>query len=241
LVALIWLQPGEQARCPVGVILAESPDGLSVPVIRSGNTGKSRFLAASVAVSVPIPLQDPDRSGQIRPTFAHFISIAYRRRDSSGRTIGEARRDTRVREWTTPHCARTLLGPHRCTKVPSRQQHAGSSCGLDSRPIAMLSGVDRCRRPRMPTQGGLIRWRAGSHRCQSPRRSMHRSSNVRGKAQYDWNEIGAQLNCWLNVFRSTPKATTTCGRSGHTDNPAARVRRILSRSLKQPCDCAEEA
>ncbi len=44
-------------------ILADVPDGLSVPVIRSGNTGKSRFLEASLAVAVPIPLQDPARSG----------------------------------------------------------------------------------------------------------------------------------------------------------------------------------
>jgi hypothetical protein len=34
-----------------------------VPVIRSGNTGKSRFLEASLAVAVPIPFQD---SGSIR-------------------------------------------------------------------------------------------------------------------------------------------------------------------------------
>lgn len=63
LLALVRLQPGERARFPCGEIPAAVPDGLSVPVVRSGNTGKSRFLGASLPVAVPIPFQD---SGSIR-------------------------------------------------------------------------------------------------------------------------------------------------------------------------------
>ena len=62
LIALVQLQPGERARFPCGEILADTADGLSVPVVRSGNTGKSRFLEASLAPAVPIPLQDSGRT-----------------------------------------------------------------------------------------------------------------------------------------------------------------------------------
>ncbi len=62
LIALVRLQPGERARFPCGEIPAAVPDGLSVPVVRSGNTGKSRFLEASLPVAVPNPFQDPARS-----------------------------------------------------------------------------------------------------------------------------------------------------------------------------------
>ena len=53
-------------------ILADVPDGLSVPVIRSGNTGKSRFLEASLAVAVPSLFQDSSagrsKTGRSTPT-----------------------------------------------------------------------------------------------------------------------------------------------------------------------------
>ena len=62
MLALVRLQPGERARFPCGEIPAAVPDGLSVPVVRSGNTGKSRFLEASLPMAVPIPFQDPARS-----------------------------------------------------------------------------------------------------------------------------------------------------------------------------------
>jgi len=62
LTALVRLQPGERARFPCGEILADVSDGLSVPVIRSGNTGKSRFLGASLRLFVPTPFQDSGRT-----------------------------------------------------------------------------------------------------------------------------------------------------------------------------------
>ena len=73
LLALLRLQPGERARFPCGEIPADVPDGRSAPVIRSGNTGESRFLGASLAVAVPIPFQDAgasrSKTGKSTPTF----------------------------------------------------------------------------------------------------------------------------------------------------------------------------
>lgn len=59
LVALVQRRPGERARFPCGEILADTPDGLSVPVIRAGGTGKSRFQVLSLSASDPCAVQDP--------------------------------------------------------------------------------------------------------------------------------------------------------------------------------------
>jgi len=91
LLALVRLQPGERARFPVGVILAESPDGLSVPVVRSGNTGKSRFLEASLAVAVPIPFHHSRRTTQVGRWCA---PISFQLRDGAcvGRLCADSER-----------------------------------------------------------------------------------------------------------------------------------------------------
>jgi hypothetical protein len=59
LVALVQRRPGERAHFPCGEILADTPDGLSVPVIRAGGTGKSRFQVFSLSASDPCAVQDP--------------------------------------------------------------------------------------------------------------------------------------------------------------------------------------
>lgn len=76
LLALVRLQPGERARFPCGEIPAAVPDGFSVPVVRSGNTGKSRFLEASLALAVPIPLQD---SGASVPIDGGLFQLGFSR------------------------------------------------------------------------------------------------------------------------------------------------------------------
>lgn len=84
LLALLRLQPGERARFPCGEIPADVPDGRSVPVIRSGNTGESRFLGASLAVAVPIPFQDSGCAVPNRGAWLQFRSNRGRHRRSQG-------------------------------------------------------------------------------------------------------------------------------------------------------------
>ena len=80
LLALVQLQPGERARFPCGEILADTADGLSVPVVRSGNTGKSRFLEASLALATPIPFQDSPPSVPIADDLFQFGTAVARLR-----------------------------------------------------------------------------------------------------------------------------------------------------------------
>jgi len=52
------------------------PDGLSAPVIRSGNTGKSRFLEANLGAAVPIRFQGP---AQVVPRRGDLLQLRFSR------------------------------------------------------------------------------------------------------------------------------------------------------------------
>ncbi len=82
-------------------IPAAVPDGLSVPVVRSGNTGKSRFLEASLALAAPIPFQDSRPSVPIADDLFQLGSVGARLR-VAGPTDGGAEGAERVLSCETP-------------------------------------------------------------------------------------------------------------------------------------------
>jgi len=57
--------------------LLDVPDGLSVPVVRSGNTGKSRFQGLSLWANDPCAVQNPVLSD---PTSANLVQVRSRAR-----------------------------------------------------------------------------------------------------------------------------------------------------------------
>ncbi len=150
LLALVELQPGERARFPCGEILADTADGLSVPVVRSGNTGKSRFLEASLAVAVPIPFPDSGRTVPIGGELFLFRSNGARSR-LAGPTLNEpARGAERVGAWLRQP-ARTLARVLRRASVrrlARRHGRAGNSAAWGcwptwSRSVRSTSGKGR--------------------------------------------------------------------------------------------------
>lgn len=68
-----------------------SRTGLSVPVIRAGDTGKSRFLGIRLTAAVPIPFQDPARAVPIGPDLLQFHSNRRRAGHSGAWRSGEVR------------------------------------------------------------------------------------------------------------------------------------------------------
>ena len=154
-----------------GEIPAAVPDGLSVPVVRSGNTGKSRFLGASLPVAVPIPFQDSRRAVPSGGAPFHFRSNRGRHGHSQGLRRQRADGDE--------GCSRGVRSARRGTvrRSPSALCSARRSAAL----TASRRTAIQWARGHSPTWSDLFRSRSGRDGA-------------------DRNRIGVQLICLLELL-----------------------------------------
>jgi len=142
------------------------PGWASVPVIRSGNTGKSRFLGASLAVAVPIPFQVSRRSF---PSGGALLQLRSNRgRDVPSQGCAESER-TRGGALSWRHDS----------KARSRVETPGGHC-----PRALFRGSHGAK-----AAGDPVGREAGER---TPSRGL---SEGQVRDEPDWNRIGVQLIC----------------------------------------------